>query len=194
MGKGKKRALGLSLIFTILIFCLFQTGWAGPPAVGDKLPDFTLPAPKESGDRSYLGLTFLNRSFRIPELKAELVILQVFSMYCSYCQADAPHVNELYKLIEGNQALKGKVKIIGIGAGNSEFEAATFKKKYGIPFPLLADPDFRIHKILGEVRTPYFIGVKIQKDGSHRVILSRLGMINRADNFLTEIVKLADMK
>jgi len=183
------------LIGCLAAALLASSVWAGgPPAVGEKIPEFTLPAPKDSSERGYLGLTFLNRSFRIPELKTEVVILQVFSMYCPYCQADAPHVNALYQLIEKNEKFKGKIKILGLGAGNSDFEVATFKKRYEVPFPLFSDRDFRIHKLLGEVRTPYFIGIRKFPDGSHRVFLSRLGMINSAEAFLTEIIKLAELK
>jgi len=191
----KRRTWEVGLIGFLMVALITPlTQASGPPAGGERLPDFTLSAPKDGSERTYLGLTFLNRSFRIPELKAELVIIQIFSMYCPYCQADAPHVNELFRLIEDNPKLKGKVKILGIGAGNSEFEVATFKKRYHVPFPLFGDPDFRLHKLLGEVRTPYFIAVRILPDRSHRVILSRLGMINAAEGFLTEVLKLADLR
>lgn len=194
MGKRKFKRRSIIEVITLLTLFLSPLAWAGPPAVGEQLPGFTLPAPKDSAERGYLGLTFLNRSFRIPELKAELIIVQVFSMYCPYCQADAPHVNELFNLVEGNPKLRGKIKILGIGAGNSDFEVSTFKKKYQVPFPLFGDPDFRIHKLLGEVRTPYFIAVRIGPDKSQKIVLSRLGMISSADKFLAELLKLADLK
>jgi hypothetical protein len=36
------------------------------------------------------------------------------------CQKDAPHVNNLFKRIENDPALKGKIKLLGVGAGNAE--------------------------------------------------------------------------
>jgi len=65
-------------------------------------------------------------------------------------------------LIENNPAYKNKIKIIGIGINNSIFETNIFKKKYKIKFPLIPDGDFKLHKIIGEVRTPYFIVVKLK--------------------------------
>jgi thiol-disulfide isomerase/thioredoxin len=180
-----------------LLCGIILAGWSGlalaQPPVGGTLPDFTLSSPKDGGEKSYLGLSWLSRSFRVPEVKAGVVIVEVFSMYCPYCQAEAPRVNQLYERIEGNPVLKGKIKIIGIGVGNSPYEVGIFKKKYNIPFPLFPDGDFKIHKLLGEVRTPYFIGVKINPDGSHRVFYSKLGAFESVDGFLNSVIKLSGL-
>ncbi len=162
-----------------------------PPPVGGVLPEFSLTTPKDRGERNYLNLSFFSMSFKIPDLKTQVVLIEIFSMYCPYCQAEAPNVNRLYEKIEASPTLKGKIKVIGIGVGNSPFEVGVFKKKYNISFPLFPDGDFKIHQLMGEVRTPYFIGVKINSDGSHRVFYSRLGALGNVDQFLYEIGKLS---
>jgi len=87
-----------------------------------------LSAPDDPSERSYLGLSD-DRHFRIQDVKAAVVIIEIFSMYCPFCQREAPVVNRLYNKIEGNTSIKGKIKLIGIGAGNSSFEVGIFKKK-----------------------------------------------------------------
>jgi thiol-disulfide isomerase/thioredoxin len=193
----KKLSVYRGMMVCFVLFTAFSISAASPPVAGGPLPDFSLPLPKETADKNYLNISgsFFSGSFKIPQIRANVVILQVFSMYCPYCQKDAPHVNSLYKRIENDPALKGKIKLLGVGAGNSEYEVGLFKKKYNVLFPLFADGDFKVHKLLGEVRTPYFIGVKIHPDGSHQVFYSKLGAIEESEEqFLKEMISLSGLK
>ena len=97
-------------------------------------------------------------------------------------------MDELYRLIESNPDLRDKIKLIGIGAGNSRYEVEVFKKTYHTPFPLFPDNEFAIHKVLGDVRSPYFIAIKINKDGTHEVVHSELDSFREARAFLESIL------
>ena len=158
-----------------------------------QLPSIVLPIPKSAEEKAYLGLSG-SGTFKIPQIKADVVIIEIFSMYCPYCQKDAPGINELYDLIQKAPDFRDRIKIIGIGAGNSAFEVETFKKTFNVSFPLFPDQDYVIHQACGEVRTPYFIGVKIQKDKSHRVFLSQQGGFPGALPFLEQIIKEAEVR
>jgi peroxiredoxin len=185
--------LWFSAIMLTFVLWASPTNATGiPPAKGEKLPKTDLPVPNNPEERLYLGLRGKG-SFQIPEIKAKVVIIEIFSMYCPYCQREAPEVNKLYQAIEGDHNLRGKVKIIGIGAGNSQFEVGVFREKYNIPFPLFPDEDFTLHRCFGETRTPYFIAIRINEDRSHKVIYSKLGGIGGAQQFLKKIIHLSGL-
>jgi peroxiredoxin len=166
---------------------------AAPPQPNSPLPDFKLPVPEQAADKDYLGLTATG-SFTIAQIKAQVVIIEIFSMYCPYCQREAPEVNRLYDMIENTPTLKGRIKLIGIGAGNTPFEVQVFKEKYKVPFPVFSDEKFTLHKAFGEVRTPFFIGVRINDDGTHRVFYAKLGGIEGADSFVKLILRLSGLE
>lgn len=164
-----------------------------PPAKGGRLPEITLAAPTDPLHRSYLGLSG-GAPFKITEIKARVVIIEIFSMYCPYCQREAPLINQLYQAIESRPGLKDRVKLIGLGVGNSSFEVDIFRSTYGIRFPLFPDPDFSIFKSLGKPRTPHFISIMIGDGGGHKVIDSTPGSIENVDSFLNAITKAAGLK
>lgn len=164
-----------------------------PPQAGATLPDMNLQKPADSAGLKYLSLSG-SGTFSADQVRAQVLILQIFSLYCPYCQKDAPNMNRFFSLIEANPRLKGKIKILGIGAGNSPFEVNTFKKKYQVEFPLVPDADFTIHKIIGEVRTPYFIVVKLGGPKKREVVYSRLGAHEDVEAFLAEVVRLTGIQ
>lgn len=72
-------------IFTILIVCMLTIGASAqsgtqPPAEGGIMPEILLSVPKNADHQQYLGLSGKS-SFNIPEIDAEVVIIEIFSMY-----------------------------------------------------------------------------------------------------------------
>jgi thiol-disulfide isomerase/thioredoxin len=187
------------LISSSMIAILFSVSVAStlvasvPPLKDEVLQKINLPIPKNPEEKSYLGLSG-GGNFKIPQIKANLVLIEIFSMYCPYCQADAPKINELYQLIENTMELKNKIKMVGIGAGNTPFEVEVYKKTYKVPFPLFPDKDFVVHKAYGEPRTPYFIVVKINDDRSYQIVHTQLGEFPGAEKFLELMLKVSGLK
>jgi thiol-disulfide isomerase/thioredoxin len=181
-----------AIVFTTFFSVLVASALAGQtPGEGGVLPAIRLET-KDEAHRQYLGLKG-EASFLLHKIKADVVIIEIFSMYCPICQNEAPVVNRLYGLIQDNPKTKGKVKLIGIGMGNSAFEVDVFKNTYKVPFPLFPDGDFAIHKQIGEVRTPYFFVIRMAGDGSHQLIYSKLGEFGDPAAFLETIVKKAGL-
>ncbi len=162
---------------------------AGPDSLvvdAGALADLRFSTPQNAGAKGYLGLKD-SGAFTLPQIKANTVIIEIFSMYCPICQAEAPVVNELHQYIEKTPSLRGKVKLIGIGAGNSAFEVDVFRKKYNILFPLFPDEKFAIQKALsGPIRTPTFIVVKGSGGKALKVHHAHIGRID-AKEFMKQV-------
>ncbi len=187
----------LIITTTILLVCLMladdHLATPQPPKKGGRLPPISLPVPESKEEKDYLGLSG-GSSFRVQSIKARVVIIEIFSLYCPPCLKMGPVLKDLYQRIENNTALREKIKLIGIGAGNSLHEVEKFREATEAPFPLFPDKDFTIHNALGEVRTPYFIAIRIHDGGTHRVIYSERGGFNEAQTFLDSILAASRLK
>ncbi len=53
---------------------------AAPPEKGGVFPDIHLPVPTDEAQKRYLGLKG-DKAFGIPEIKAQVVIVEVFNTY-----------------------------------------------------------------------------------------------------------------
>ena len=77
---GKSFTTAAVLIGVILMGAGFSSAKSQPPAVGGVLPEFSLSVPKNNDHQEYLGVVG-KQAFTIPEIKADVVIVQIFSMY-----------------------------------------------------------------------------------------------------------------
>lgn len=193
----------LSLLLLLALLNPLATGWCADNNLEKIKPGkmdlgFTLPAPEDPSHASYLGLD--TDPFLLSQVEAKVLIIEIFSMYCPICQREAADVNKLYDLIQNNPKLKNQVKLIGIGAGNSAYEVEFFKDNYKIQFPLFSDGKFVIHKRIGEVGTPHFIGLTLsQKKGKDKkkgfeIFYSQSGEISDPAQFLETLIKASGQK
>jgi len=169
------------------IWALIASGAAlAAPMPGDVLPAVELPKPASAAELAYLGLSGPG-SFALTDIKAKIVIVEFYSMYCPYCQAEAPNTVKLYNDIENDPKLKGTIKLIGVAVGNSDSERDLFREKYAIPFPLFSDGDFTTVKQLGLRFTPHFVVVRIDEKGKAHVLYSKPGSIGDPKEFIKTI-------
>ncbi len=172
----------------MLIFLLCLSGYSLPtpfarniPAEGEMFPDLKLALPPKMQEREYLKID--RGPFLLSQIDSKVLIVEIFSIYCPICQKEAPVVNWLFQAISANPGIESCVKVLAIGAGNSSYEVDAFRNLFKVKFPLIPDGDFTVHKILGEVRTPYFF-VLLKKPTGMKVVYSREGGIDDAEAFL----------
>lgn len=161
-----------------------------PLSAGDPLPAIELPVPQVGRLQEYLGISGTG-IFSVDQIKADVVIIKLFSVYCPLCHEDAPKMNQFYDMIENSADLRGRLKLIAIGAGNSARQVAQFKGEYNLKFPVFSDENGVIHRKLGSVKFPYYIGVRLKKDDTARIFYARLGQISNSETFLASMRRLS---
>jgi thiol-disulfide isomerase/thioredoxin len=197
----KKDKITMVVVFFLLVALLlggrlmrgflpagFSRHSARPSAERLSMPALELPVPESASDRSYLGITGTG-AFKTTGIDARVLIIEFFDFYCPHCQATAPKMNEVYDDIEGRADLRGRIKIIGIGVGDTPFEVSSFKEKFHVPFPLFADKGRSITKGIVIPGTPMFFAVKTNSSGSHERFFLWTGEVEDASRFLSGIVK-----
>ncbi len=181
-------------IFFCICFLIAIKGpaFGSPILKGGNLPSIRLLIPADPVERNYLGLSG-KEYFSIPDIKANAVIIHVFSSYCPTCHTTAMEMIELFYKVETNSELKEKMKFIGIGAGNTPHEVQAFKDAYNIPFPLFSDTDFEVHSAFGNVKTPHLFAVKIEKGGRTQVVYTQSGSWREVDEFLELMINVCGL-
>jgi peroxiredoxin len=175
----KRKAFGVVWVafISIGLFCGLANTEKKPVGYAIPFPDLTFTQTLSKEEQAYLGIP-QKKSFSFKEIRGNLILIECISTYCASCQRQAPIFNELYSSIEKNPRLKGKVKMIGIAAGNNLKEVETFKKAYEIPYPILADPKLDAHTAVGSPRTPFSIWVRKDAQGKGIVVSTHLGVMD----------------
>jgi hypothetical protein len=153
------------------------------PKKGDNLPVFEIQSPPSEKDKGYLGIT--KPVFRLPDIRTNLLFLEIIGVYCPVCYRQAPIFNNLYNRIE-KSPLKGKVKMLAIAAGGNQNEIQYLNDQKQYRFPIAPDPAFDVHKQIGEPRTPFTL--LLSPEG--KVLYAHLGLIEDMDAFWKTISEL----
>ena len=175
-------------IFCILFILSYSSAYGAEGthkiSSGKNLPKFSLNTPASVKDQKYLGLKDVE-SFSLSDVPSKLILVEVFSAYCSVCYKQAPIANKLFKLIEQDKDLRQDIKLIGIGGGDKQKAVNVFKNKLHVQFPLFSDPKGVVFEKLGKPLVPFMILVR----NSGEVLSTHSGLIKNMDEFLREIRK-----
>ena len=160
---------------------------------GDFFPDFSFPLTLPRGEMEYLGLPtkFLGLvkgdTFTLKEIKADLVVVEYMNKYCFSCQLQAPVMNQVYETVGKDPQLRGRVKFLGIGAGNNQIEVDSFKAEKKIPFPIIPDSKFLAYEAIGDPgATPFTLLVR-RTDSGLIVTGAKIGLVKDPEIWMKEI-------
>ncbi len=157
--------------------------------------DIELPRPSSGAEIAYLGIEGSTDTFPMDQIKAQVLVVEVFDMYCRFCQGAAPKVNEIYDL-NLRSGFGKDVKLIGIGRMNTDLEVSTFKDKYKVKFPLFADKDLSITRALhaAEEGTPHFIVIKLGPGKGGKFVHTSTGVFEDPKAFYDLILERSGLK
>jgi len=88
---------------------------------------------------------------------ADVVVLSFFDMYCPVCQRSADEVNQLYWM---TQSQGGRVAFYAVGKKNTPMEAETYRKRFKVPFPVVADRQLAISSRFAGFKPPLWIALR----------------------------------
>jgi thiol-disulfide isomerase/thioredoxin len=173
------------LFFSIFFFCSLAWSETKPVSFAIPFPELTFKQILSKEEQIYLGIP-RKTGLSFKEIRGSLILVEFISTYCASCQRQTPIFNEVYSSIEKDPKLKGKVKMIGVAAGNNEKEVESFKKEYKVPYPILTDLKFDAHTAVGGPRTPFTIWVRKDAQGKSIVVSTHLGLIDSVKSVLDE--------
>lgn len=173
-------------LFFFCIFCSAETVANGKSqAKIASLPTIVFKDAVPVETRQYLGLS-KQRNFSFKDIEGSLIVIELFSTYCMTCPKNVPIINDVYRAVEKDPKLKGRVKVIGIAIGNTAKEVESYKKAHNLLFPVLTDYDFSVHDILGNPRVPYTMFVK-GSAGAKKIVDSHQGLLDSAEMVLKTV-------
>ncbi|MCB2193076.1 MAG: hypothetical protein KQI62_16010 [Deltaproteobacteria bacterium] len=140
---------------------------------GDYFPSCRLVVLDKASDRAYLGLTHTQPSFALEDVDADFLFVELYNELCYGCLKEVASYNALFRDIENDPALNGRLKMLGLGVGSLNREVKRFRRQKKVLFPLFADRGRDVFHCLGEPELP--VAYLIQRTGKGRwKILSML--------------------
>jgi peroxiredoxin len=185
-----KKTLRFIIVLIVLfgISNLFTVAFAAEKDFPAAIVKARLKLPDDPATGAALGIRQKpGTTISLSDIDADIIIVEIFSMYCPFCQKHAPMTNKLYQLIQSDSATRGKVRLLGIGVGNSPYEVKFFKKKYNIEFPLFDDANSAVLNSLQGVKTPHYFSIK--KSGKAlSVFFMQQGAFEDPESFLKTVM------
>jgi len=177
-------------VYCLVLALMTLAGGCVTAGAGRSLPEGTLNTPTSGGHAAYLGLSSQASTFVLEDVKADVVIVQIFDVYCRICQKAAPGANVLYERIQSSR-YADKIKMLAVGTGDTQLEVDLFAERFATPFPSIPDPEKTFCMAIGYTRTPEFVVMKRTEEGTFREIARRVSYFTDAGRMLEWIIRRA---
>jgi hypothetical protein len=99
------------------------------------------------------------------------------------CHKNAPVVNRLYNVIQGDPVLAKNVKLMAIAMGNDQKQVDVFKAQFRAAYPIFPDKEGKVYFAVEKPSTPTMIMVT----PGGKVLMSHGGLITDFDGLLKEL-------
>jgi thiol-disulfide isomerase/thioredoxin len=183
--KRKNLVWILGTCLAVMLLCYGIAGAAEKePVVGYNAGDVAFSAPLSAKDATYLGLAS-PAPFHLKDIKADYVVVESFNTTCPHCMAQAPVLNKLYAMVEGDAKLKNKVKFVSVGQGNDANAVKMWQTFHKVPFPVVPDKDSKLGKALNF--SPYPVTTLMDKSG--KIVWVHVGSFDSPDEAFQGIKK-----
>ncbi|MBN2429051.1 MAG: TlpA family protein disulfide reductase, partial [Deltaproteobacteria bacterium] len=188
------KCMRMLLIAILLCFLpLTIAARENPIGAGESFPDLVLQKPLGPDAGIYLGIPD-HVSFSLSHVEADLVLVELLSVYCPHCQQQVKHFNRLRELIEKNPATRGRIKLLGIAVASKGAEVERFISRFQVAYPVVPDPDFQLYHALGAGVTPFSVFVRRTSYGQAGVVAgTHIGLQKMPHQLLAELSSLADL-
>lgn len=174
------------IVAMMLSWCLVSVcNSADLPKKGAPLPPLQLNSPLTSGGADYLGIG-KEKLFQLGDVKSPLVMVEILGIYCPQCHKQRPIINRIFNRVQKDPKLSETIKFVGIAVGATPMEVTYLVEKAKIPYPVITDEKFDIHKLLGEPRTPF--NMVVNQNG--KVLWIHSGIIENVTQFFSTLKSL----
>jgi peroxiredoxin len=160
---------------------------------GDFFPEFSFPMTLSRGEVEYLGLPtkFLGLvkgdTFSLKDIQGDIIVVEYMNKHCFSCQLQAPVMNQVFETVGKDPQLRGKVKFVAIGVGNTQTELDSFKAEKKIPFPMIPDTKFKAYEAIGDPGATPFTLIIRKSDSGMVVARAKIGLTKAPGVFIKGI-------
>ncbi len=156
------------------------------PRSGDVFPCLSFPNALAVEEKRYLGIGE-KETFSLANIEANVLVINFLDTNCVYCIKSLSAFKEVFQKVEQDQDLRNRIKILGIGAGDTPAEIAALNEKYKIPYPIIPATEFEANRTVNEPTVPFVVVTRRDQQGEWVVATVHVGLTFSAESLAGEL-------